>query len=104
VRYKGVLNNLYLIVFILLNDYPTTSIFKHDLSQVKGFAKYFKQIHTTSSVINKKVFFENLLFSQIIFDFQKSKIEFSAKNYKHRIVGAWQLLNKNSFEFFFCAL
>ena len=69
VRCREVLNNLYLIVFILLNDYLTTSIFKHDLFQVKGFAKYFKQIHTTSSVINKEVFFENLLFSQIIFDF-----------------------------------
>ena len=68
-RCAEVLNNLYLFVFINSNAYPPTSIFKHDLSQVKGFCKYFKQIHTTSSVINKKAFFENLQFSKIIFDF-----------------------------------
>ena len=69
VRCREVLNTLYLIVFILLNAYRQTSIFKHDLFQVRGFVKYFKQIHTNASVINKKVFFEKLLFSKIIFDF-----------------------------------
>ena len=36
---------------------------------LKVFFKYFKQIHTISLVINKKVFFENLQFPKIIFDF-----------------------------------
>jgi hypothetical protein len=66
---REVLNNLYPIVITKLNAYLTTSIFKHDLFQMKGFFKYFKQIHSTSPFINNKVFFEKLLFSQIIFDF-----------------------------------
>ena len=31
--------------------------------------KYIKYIHITRLVIDKKVFFENLVLSQIIFDF-----------------------------------
>lgn len=54
---RAVYMNLYLVGFIKLNIDLATSIFKHDLFQVKGLLKYFKHIRTAAAVMNKKVFF-----------------------------------------------
>jgi len=54
---RAVLNNLYLSVFIILNTYLSTSIFKYDLFQMKGIFKYFKHIHSPQKVIDNKVIF-----------------------------------------------
>ena len=68
---NAVLNNLYLTVIIWLNIVIATSIFKYDLFQMKGIFKYFKHIHISDRVMNKKLFFQKLVISSIIFDFWK---------------------------------
>ena len=54
---RTVLNNLYLIVFIILNIPLSTSILNYDLFQMKGIFKYFKHMHTPQKVIDNKVIF-----------------------------------------------
>ena len=55
-RSDTVLNNLYLLVIIWLNIVIATSLFKHDLLQLKGIFKNFNYIHIPCKVMNKKVF------------------------------------------------